>query len=148
MNFPNLFTLKQRIGLDNKYKVGIYKYLFFNIYFLIRRNIISLCIDDKFSKITGSRICGLSSYMQPEDFTGLEPGSEYRIMGCCMYNMYNVILGSYRQFLHLKGCYSWDILPGMNLALEQGLDVELAGKKYGGEFLYPGIKYRFKIKAG
>ena len=34
-----------------------------------------------------------------------------------MYNMYNVIRGCYRQFLHLKGCYSWDILPGMNLAL-------------------------------
>lgn len=109
---------------------------------------ICLCTGDKFPKITGSRICGLSSYMQPEDFTRLEQGSEYRIMGCCMYNMYNVIRGSYRQFLHLKGCYSWDILPGMNLALEQGLDVELEGKKYGGEFLYPGIKYRFKIKAG
>ncbi len=86
--------------------------------------------------------------MQPEDFKRLEQGSEYRIMGCCMYNMYNVIRGCYRQFLHLKGCYSWDILPGMNLALEQGLDVELEGEKYGGEFLYPGVKYRFNIKAG
>lgn len=36
----------------------------------------------------------------------------------------------------------------MNLALEQGLDVELEGEKYGGEFLYPGVKYRFNIKAG
>ena len=109
---------------------------------------IRLCTGDQFSKIIGSRICGLSSYMQPEDFKRLEQGSEYRIMGCCMYNMYNVIRGCYRQFLHLKGCYSWDILPGMNLALEQGLDVELEGEKYGGEFLYPGVKYRFNIKAG
>lgn len=107
-----------------------------------------LCTGDKLLKITGSRICGLSSYMQPEDFTRLEPGSEYRIMGCCMYNMYNVIRGSYCQFQHLKGCYSWDILPGVNLALEHGLDVMLEGKAYKGEFLYPGIKYRFKIKAG
>ena len=49
---------------------------------------IRLCTGDQFSKIIGSRICGLSSYMQPEDFKRLEQGSEYRIMGCCMYNMY------------------------------------------------------------
>lgn len=108
---------------------------------------ICLCTGDKFPKITGSRICGLSSYMQPEDFIKLEQGSEYRIMGCCMYNMYNVIKGSYCLFQHLKGCYSWDILPGINLALEHGLKVEIDGKEYNGEFLSPGVKYQFVVSS-
>ncbi len=105
-----------------------------------------LCTGDKLARIHTSRICGLSSYMTPEDFERLGRGFEYRIMGCCMYNMYNVIKGSYQRFQHLKGCYSWDILPGMNLALEHGLSVEIDGKAYTGEFLYPGIKYRFTIR--
>ena len=66
-------------------------------------------------------------------------------MGCCMYNMYNVIKGSYRQFQHLKGCYSWDILPGMNLAVEHDCEVVIEGKPYEGEFLMPGVKYRFSV---
>lgn len=106
---------------------------------------IYLCTGDKIDRVFNSRICGLSSYMTSEDFEKLEKGFEYRIMGCCMYNMYNVIRGSYKQFLHLKGCYSWDILPGFNLALEHGLNVEIDGKKYKGEFLQPGIKYKFSV---
>lgn len=107
---------------------------------------ICLCSGDKIGRISNSRICGLSSYMTPEDFATLGRGYEFRIMGCCMYNMYNVISGSYKQFQHLKGCYSWDILPGFNLALENGLSVTIDGKEYNGEFLKPGIKYRFVVK--
>lgn len=106
---------------------------------------VCLCTGDKLEKIQGSRICGLSSYMTPEDFEKLGRGYEFRIMGCCMYNMYNVIHGSYKMFQHLKGCYSWDLLPGLNLAIEHGLNVEIDGKKYQGEFLSPGIKYRIKV---
>ena len=106
---------------------------------------ICLCTGDKIYRVSNSRICGLSSYMSPEDFEQLDKNSEYRIMGCCMYNMYNVIKGSYRQFNHLKGCYSWDILPGINLAIENGLTVILDGEKYEGQFLEPGIKYCFNI---
>lgn len=106
---------------------------------------IYLCTGDKIDRILNSRICGLSSYMTPNDFDKLDKGFEYRIMGCCMYNMYNVIHGSYALFQHIKGCYSWDILPGFNLALEHGLNIEIDGKKYKGEFLYPGIKYKFSI---
>lgn len=101
---------------------------------------------DSLDRVKGSRICGLSSYMKPQDFLQLDPKKEYRIMGCCMYNMYNVIRGSYRRFEHRKGCYSWDILPGMNLALEHGLQVIINGKEYRGEFLLPGIKYRFTVQ--
>ena len=106
---------------------------------------ICLCTGDKLDRIPNSRICGLSSYMTPQDFEELGEGFEFRIMGCCMYNMYNVIHGSYQQFLHLKGCYSWDVLPGMNLALEHGLTVEIDGKEYNGEFLQPNEKYCFKV---
>ena len=107
---------------------------------------ICLITGDHLNRIEHSRICGLSSYMTPKDFELLGKEFEYRIMGCCMYNMYNVIHGSYRQFQHLKGCYSWDILPGMNLALEHGLNVILDGKTYNGEFLQPGVKYRFIVQ--
>ena len=108
---------------------------------------VCLCTGDKLERIDHSRICGLSSYMTPKDFELLGGGFEFRIMGCCMYNMYNVIRGSYAQFQHLKGCYSWDILPGLNLALEHGLSIELDGKPYKGEFLMPGVKYRFVVHA-
>lgn len=108
---------------------------------------VCLCTGDAINRIPASRICGLSSYMTPQDFEKLGGGFEYRIMGCCMYNMYNVIKGSYCQFQHFKGCYSWDILPGMNLALEHGLKVEIDGKEYNGDFLRPGVKYQFVVKS-
>lgn len=104
-----------------------------------------LCTGDDVAAFESSRICGLSSYMSPEDFKCLDNSFEYRIMGCCMYNIYNVIMGSYCRFLHLKGAYSWDILPGINLALEHGLKVSIEGKPYHGDFLMPGNKYRFQI---
>lgn len=100
---------------------------------------------DTIGKIKGSRICGLSSYMKPQDFLQLDSKKEYRIMGCCMYNMYNVIKGSYSEFCHLKGCYSWDILPGLNLALENKLYVEVDGEEYRGQFLVPNVRYKFRI---
>ncbi len=107
---------------------------------------ICLITGDNVERIPYSRICGLSSYMTPQDFATLGKDLEYRIMGCCMYNMYNVIKGSYCQFQHLKGCYSWDILPGMNLAIENGLEVMIDGNPYIGEFLIPGVKYKFTIR--
>lgn len=107
---------------------------------------IKLSTGDNLKRIINSRICGLSSYMTPKDFEKLGVEYEYRIMGCCMYNMYNVIRGSYKQFVHLKGCYSWDILPGLNLALEHGLSVVINNKKYNGEFLNPGVRYKFVIR--
>lgn len=106
---------------------------------------ICLCTGDRLDRISNSRICGLSSYMTPDDFKQLANGFEFRIMGCCMYNMYNVIHGSYKQFQHLKGCYSWDILPGINLAIDYGLNVTIDGKDYNGEFLKPGVKYKLVV---
>lgn len=100
---------------------------------------------DLLGYITQSRICGISSYVSPSLLSTLSGEYEYRIMGCCMYNMYNVIKGSYCRFSHLSGAYSWDILPGINLALEHGLRVEINGVIYRGEFLIPGEKYYVNI---
>lgn len=92
-----------------------------------------------------SRIYGISSSLTKEDLLNLEPGFEYRIIGCCMYNMYNVITGRYKMFQNPKGARCWDILPGLNMAHQLGLDVTVNNKKYNGEFLQPAEKYRFKI---
>jgi myo-inositol-1(or 4)-monophosphatase len=92
-----------------------------------------------------SRISGISSSLTREDILKLEPGFEYRIMGCSVYNMYNVITGSYYSFENPKGAKAWDIIPGLNLALEHGLNVTLNNKPYNGELLTPDQKYIFKV---
>lgn len=126
--------------------VSVYRYgIHFQSMIALPELDICLCTGDELERFQNSRICGLSSYMTPEDFEKLEKGFEFRIMGCCMYNMYNVIRGSYKQFSHLKGCYSWDILPGLNMALEHGLSVVLDDVAYHGEFLMPNRRYKFKV---
>lgn len=92
-----------------------------------------------------SRIAGISSSLTKEDLLRLEPGFEYRIIGCCVYNMYNVITGAYYSFENPKGAKIWDIIPGLNLAIEQGLKVIVNNKPYHGELLEPDQKYCFKI---
>jgi myo-inositol-1(or 4)-monophosphatase len=92
-----------------------------------------------------SRIAGISSSLSREDILKLEPGFEYRIIGCCVYNMFNVITGRYASFENPKGASVWDIIPGLNLALENGLNVIVNNKEYAGELLDPTEKYTFKI---
>lgn len=93
-----------------------------------------------------SRIRGLSSSLTKEQLQAATSGFEYRVMGCCVYNMLNVIRGSFHSFENPKGAWSWDILAGLNLALEHGLKVEVEGEQYAGEYLQPTCKYRFKIE--
>lgn len=93
-----------------------------------------------------SRIRGLSSSLSRLDLTQATQGYEYRITGCCVYNMLNVIRGSFHSFENPKGAHSWDILAGLNLALEHGLTVDVEGGVYAGEYLAPDRKYRFKIE--
>lgn len=99
---------------------------------------------DKFEKFE-SRIAGISSSLTQEDILKLEPGFEYRIIGCAVYNMYNVVRGSFFSFENPKGAKVWDIIPGLNLALENNLNVNVNGKEYHGELLEPNKKYRFRI---
>ena len=93
-----------------------------------------------------SRIRGLSSSLTKEDIMKVGVGPEYRIIGCCVVNMMSVIQGSFQTFENPKGAHSWDILAGLNLALEHGLTVEVDGELYQGSYLSPGRKYKFKIE--
>lgn len=93
-----------------------------------------------------SRIRALSSSLTKEQILASTTGYEYRILGCCVYNMLNVIRGSFESFENPKGANSWDILAGLNLALENQLHVTVEGKEYAGEYLPPHQKYRFKIE--
>ena len=93
-----------------------------------------------------SRIVGLSSNLSKIEIDHKDQYEEYRIMGCCVYNMLNVIRGSYKSFSNFNGAYSWDVLAGFNLALEHGLKVVVDGKNYEGQFLYPNKRYSFSIR--
>ncbi|UUO04583.1 hypothetical protein M4951_14410 [Blastopirellula sp. J2-11] len=93
-----------------------------------------------------SRIRGYSSSIPLQLLTEVVTGAEYRVLGCCVYNMLNVIRGSFFSFENPKGANSWDILAGLNLALEHGLSVFVEGEPYAGEFLPPTRKYRFLIR--
>jgi myo-inositol-1(or 4)-monophosphatase len=93
-----------------------------------------------------SRIIGLSSSLDKDDLMHLpEGGFEFRIIGCSMYNMLSAITGSFVRFENVKGVNCWDILPGLNLALEHGLTCIVNDKPYNGEILFPTQKYRIKI---
>ncbi|MBD1393335.1 inositol monophosphatase family protein [Mucilaginibacter glaciei] len=93
-----------------------------------------------------SRIAGISSSLTKEEILKLQPGFEYRIIGCCVYNMYNVVIGAYYSFENPKGAKVWDIIPGLNLALENGLSVTVNNQVYHGELLRPDQKYIFKVR--
>lgn len=93
-----------------------------------------------------SRIVGLSSSLGKADLEALPwQGAEFRIIGCAMYNLLAAVKGSFRSFENVKGVNCWDILPGLNLALEHGCRVRVDGRPYGGEMLFPTRKYRVRI---
>ena len=79
---------------------------------------------------------------------GLQPcdkNFDYRALGCSMINMYYVLTGSFNHYVDPIGGFVWDILPGLNLALENKMDVYVDDKKYNGEFLSPEKRYKIKI---
>jgi len=92
-----------------------------------------------------SRIVGLSSSYNAEIGAILAGNPEGRVMGCAVYNMYNVIRGAYARFVNPKGAYSWDLLAGVALAHEAGCAVFLEGESYHGQFLDPDKRHRVDI---
>ncbi|MEZ8606860.1 MULTISPECIES: inositol monophosphatase family protein [Vibrio] len=94
-----------------------------------------------------SRIVGLSSSLTKSDLVNLEEGFEYRIIGCSMYNTLNAVRGAYKRFENVKGVNCWDILPGLNLALENNKKVLVDGKPYQGQLLFPTQKYKIVIES-
>ncbi len=97
-------------------------------------------------QIIESRITGTSCVITPAVISTISEPGEYRITGCSVYNIYNVIRGSFRRFVHDNGAHVWDVLPGMMLALEHGCTVLVEGKAFTGEFLDPTRKYRIDIR--
>lgn len=93
-----------------------------------------------------SRITGFSSSLSDDLASQLVSAGEARMLGCAVYNLMNVIRGSFQRFVNPVGAYSWDLLAGVQLALEQGCNVEVDGKPYGGEYLEPGRRYRVDIR--
>ena len=93
-----------------------------------------------------SRIRGLSSSLTKQDLLQLEEGFEYRIIGCSMYNMLAAVRGAYASFENVKGVNCWDILPGLNFALEHNCEALVDGKPYQGQLLFPTQKYKINIK--
>jgi myo-inositol-1(or 4)-monophosphatase len=92
-----------------------------------------------------SRITGFSSSFSEDILSQMRDCDESRIMGCAVYNLYNVIRGTFARFSNPKGARSWDLLPGLMLALEHGCDVHLDGVPFDGKFLDPSRKYRVDI---
>ena len=92
-----------------------------------------------------SRIVGLSSSLKKKDFETIPDGFEYRIIGCSMYNMLAAVRGSYKRFENVKGVNCWDILPGLNLAIDNNVRAFVDGYEYTGEILFPTKKYKIKI---
>ena len=93
-----------------------------------------------------SRIIGLSSSLSKQDMLNLpELGCEYRIMGCSMFNTLSAVRGAFAVFQNVKGVNCWDILPGLNLALEHGCTVSIADEPYAGQMLFPVKKYKIYI---
>lgn len=105
----------------------------------------SLMTGDKPEKLY-SRITGFSSSYDPAIASGIKEAIEYRVTGCAVYNLYNVIRGSFTRFVNPKGAYVWDLLPGIMLALEHGCEVILDDIPYDGQLLDPTRKYRVDIR--
>lgn len=104
-----------------------------------------LCSGQKITKYQ-SRIVGLSSSLTRDDLMQLpKDGFEYRIIGCSMYNMLSAIKGAFVRFENVKGVNCWDILPGLNLALEHGLTCLVDDEPYTGQILFPTKKYKIKL---
>ena len=93
-----------------------------------------------------SRIVGFSSSYTDAIGRGLSGTAEGRIMGCAVYNLFNVIRGAFAQFVNPKGAQSWDLLAGVCLAREAGCDVKVDDEDYNGQFLQPGRRYRVDIR--
>ncbi|MDH0871792.1 MULTISPECIES: inositol monophosphatase family protein [Pseudomonadota] len=98
------------------------------------------------SYVPRSRIVGFSSSYHPAIGDGLSSTPEGRIMGCAVYNLFNVIRGSFSRFVNPKGARSWDLLAGVALAREAGCEVLVDDKQYDGQFLKPDQRYRVDIR--
>ena len=92
-----------------------------------------------------SRIIGLSSSYNDKIGEIIRETDESRIIGCCVYNSFNVIRGSYKKFINPKGAYCWDLQASLMLAMEHSCKIELNGEIYHGKLLEPNKRHRIII---
>lgn len=92
-----------------------------------------------------SRITAFSSGISEELVRQIAETPQSRLFGAAVYNLYNVITGRVRRFVNPVGAYSWDLLAGLQLALEHGCSVTVDGTPYSGHYLEPGVTYRVDI---
>ena len=93
-----------------------------------------------------SRITGFSSSYNELIGEGIKESIEYRVTGCAVYNLFNVIRGSFARFINPKGAYVWDLLPGIMLASEHGCQILLNDEPYQGQLLDSTQKNRVDIR--
>lgn len=62
-----------------------------------------------------------------------------------MYNTLSAVRGAFAVFENVKGVNCWDILPGLNLALENGCKASVDDVPYTGQMLFPLRKYKIRI---
>ena len=104
----------------------------------------SLMTGDRI-ELSRSRISGFSSSLNEDLVRDVVNSGEARIFGCAVYNLFNVIRGSYKSFVNPVGARSWDLIGGLQLALEHGCKVRVNDDCYSGGYLDPAKKYRFEI---
>lgn len=92
-----------------------------------------------------SRITAFSSGISEELVRQIADTPQARLFGAAVYNLYNVITGRVQRFVNPVGAYSWDLLAGLQLALEHGCSVTVDDAPYTGEYLHPGVRYRIDI---
>ncbi|NLS11075.1 inositol monophosphatase family protein [Nesterenkonia sp. MY13] len=93
-----------------------------------------------------SRITAFSSGISEELVRQISETPQSRLFGAAVYNLYNVVTGRLAQFVNPVGAFSWDLLAGLQLALEHGCKVTVDGKDYTGWYLDPGVKYAVDIR--
>ncbi len=92
-----------------------------------------------------SRIVALSSSMTLQEIiTESKNYEEYRITGCATYNIFSVITKSFKNYYNPRAC-SWDILAGINLAIQFNCKVLIDGEKYYGKYLQEDKRYSLSI---
>lgn len=94
-----------------------------------------------------SRIVALSSSMSIEEIMQFKSDKyeEYRITGCCVYNIYNVMKGVFKSYRN-KRAWVWDFIGGFNIAINNGIDVFVNGEKYEGQLLDCTKRYDIEIR--
>lgn len=92
-----------------------------------------------------SRIHGFSSSNSSLELQMPLRESENRIFGSATYSLFCVATGRLARYSNGRGANAWDILAGINIALEHGCEVKIDDEDYRGEFLDPRRKYSVSV---